>query len=134
MDDFERFVAEHCDQLVRTAYLITWDAGEAEDLTQECLLAIARRWPRVRRMAHPGAYARRILVNLALDGARGRARRRGELDLAPALAELEATQPAALQSSVGATPPRRPVHVAASLADEHQVVFGHELTTSGELR
>ena len=31
-------------------------------------------------MAQPRAYARRILVNLALDDARGRARRSGELD------------------------------------------------------
>jgi RNA polymerase sigma-70 factor (sigma-E family) len=80
MDDFEEFVAANLEQLLRTAYLITWDAGEAEDLVQECLLKVARRWPRVRRMAQPRAYARQILVNLALDGTRGRVRRRGELD------------------------------------------------------
>jgi len=38
-------------------------------------------------MAQPQAYARRILVNLALDGSRGRARRRSELDAAPAIAD-----------------------------------------------
>jgi RNA polymerase sigma-70 factor (sigma-E family) len=80
MDDFNEFVAGNLEQLLRTAYLITWDPGEAEDLAQECLCKLARRWPRVRRMAQPGAYARRILVNLALDDARGRARRRGELE------------------------------------------------------
>jgi RNA polymerase sigma-70 factor (sigma-E family) len=80
MDDFDEFVAGTLEQLLKTAYLITWDAGEAEDLVQECLLKVARRWPRVRRMAQPRAYARRILVNLALDDNRGRARRRGELD------------------------------------------------------
>jgi RNA polymerase sigma-70 factor (sigma-E family) len=80
MDEFDRFVAANLEQLLKTAYLITWDAGEAEDLVQECLFKVARRWPRAQRMAHPGAYARRILVNLALDGGRGRARRRGELD------------------------------------------------------
>jgi len=80
MDDFDQFVAGNLELLLRTAYLITWDAGEAEDLVQECLFKVARRWARVRRMAQPRAYARRILVNLALDGARGRARRRGELD------------------------------------------------------
>jgi hypothetical protein len=31
-------------------------------------------------MTHPEAYARRILVNLAFDGARGRGQRRAELD------------------------------------------------------
>ncbi|MDE3129920.1 MAG: SigE family RNA polymerase sigma factor [Acidobacteriota bacterium] len=68
------------ESLLRTAYLISWDQGEAEDLVQECLLKVARRWPRVRRMQQPRAYARRILINLALDGARGRVRRRGELE------------------------------------------------------
>ncbi|HEY2439145.1 MAG TPA: sigma-70 family RNA polymerase sigma factor [Solirubrobacteraceae bacterium] len=47
---------------------------------QECLLAVARRWPRVRRMDHPPAYARRVLVNLALDDRKRHARRRQELD------------------------------------------------------
>jgi RNA polymerase sigma-70 factor (sigma-E family) len=80
MNEFDDFVQTSVDELLRTAFLITWDAGEAEDLVQECLFKLARRWPRVRRMAQPRAYARRVLVNLALDGARGRARRRGELD------------------------------------------------------
>ena len=87
MDDFDQFVAGNVEQLLKTAYLITWDAGEAEDLVQECLFKVARRWPRVRRMAQPRAYARRILVNPACDGARGRARRRGELDRAAAVPE-----------------------------------------------
>jgi RNA polymerase sigma-70 factor (sigma-E family) len=77
--DFDQFVAAHVDDLLRTAYLIVWDEGEAEDLVQECLLKVARRWPRIRRMENPRAYARRVLVNLALDGARGRAQRRREL-------------------------------------------------------
>jgi DNA-directed RNA polymerase specialized sigma24 family protein len=66
--DFERFVADSSDTLLRTAYLIVWDLGEAEDLVQETLLEVARRWPRIRRMELPIAYARRILVNRALSG------------------------------------------------------------------
>lgn len=77
--DFEQFVGASTDALLRTAYLVVWDAVEAEDLVQECLLAVARRWPRVRRMDHPHAYARRVLINLALDGARRRTRHRQEL-------------------------------------------------------
>jgi RNA polymerase sigma-70 factor (sigma-E family) len=80
MTDFDDFVADSLGPLLKTAYLITWDAGEAEDLVQECLFKVARRWPRVRRMAQPRAYARRILVNMALDSSRDRTRRRGELD------------------------------------------------------
>ena len=77
--DFDQFVAASGDALLRTAYLMVWDAAEAEDLVQDCLLTVARRWPRVRRMDHPHAYARRVLVNLALDGAQRRTRRRQEL-------------------------------------------------------
>jgi RNA polymerase sigma-70 factor (sigma-E family) len=85
MREFDQFVVEHVDELLRTAYLIVWDEREAEDLVQECLFKVARRWPRVHSMDRPVAYARRILVNLALDGSRGRARRRRELELAPAV-------------------------------------------------
>jgi RNA polymerase sigma-70 factor (sigma-E family) len=53
--------------------------AEAEDLVQETLLRVARRWPKVRAMEYPAAYARRVLVNVALDGAERRARRAGEL-------------------------------------------------------
>ncbi len=81
--DFDQFVAAHVDDLLRTAYLIAWDQAEAEDLVQECLFKVARRWSRVSTMDQPRAYARRILINLATDGARGRARRRVELENAP---------------------------------------------------
>jgi RNA polymerase sigma-70 factor (sigma-E family) len=77
--EFERFATLHADALLRNAYLMTGDRGEAEDLVQECLLRLARKWPRVRSMEHPGAYARRVLFNLILDGGRQRARRRTEL-------------------------------------------------------
>ncbi len=92
MAEFDQFVAAHVDDLLRTAYLIVWDEGEAEDLVQECLLKVARRWPRIRRMQQPRAYARRIVVNLALDGARGRAQRRRELE-GEASASLIAVDP-----------------------------------------
>jgi RNA polymerase sigma-70 factor (sigma-E family) len=77
--EFERFAAIHADRLLRSAYLMSGDRGEAEDLVQECLLRLARKWPRVRSMEHPGAYARRVLFSLILDGGSRRARRRTEL-------------------------------------------------------
>ncbi|MGA2926918.1 MAG: SigE family RNA polymerase sigma factor [Solirubrobacteraceae bacterium] len=89
MIDFDQFVAAHVEELLRTAYLIVWDKAEAEDLVQECLLKVARRWGRIGRMQQPRAYARRVLVNIALDGARGRARRRRELGEGAAPRALE---------------------------------------------
>jgi RNA polymerase sigma-70 factor (sigma-E family) len=80
--EFEEFVASHVDRLLRAAFLMSRDRVEAEDLVQECLLRVARRWPRVRRMRHPGAYARRILVNLALADAPRRGRRAAEIVVA----------------------------------------------------
>jgi RNA polymerase sigma-70 factor (sigma-E family) len=77
--EFERFVTDSTDRLLRTAYLMAGDLAEAEDLVQETLLRVARRWHKVRAMDHPAAYARRILVNLAIDGAKRRAHRAGEL-------------------------------------------------------
>jgi RNA polymerase sigma-70 factor (sigma-E family) len=82
--EFDQFVTGSTDGLLRTAYLVAGDLSEAEDLVQECLLSVAKRWPRVRRMDHPLAYARRVLVNLALDGARRRSRRQLELSDAAA--------------------------------------------------
>jgi RNA polymerase sigma-70 factor (sigma-E family) len=112
--DFDQFVAAHVDDLLRTAYLIAWEQAEAEDLVQECLLKVARRWPRVRLMDQPRAYARRILVNLATDGARGRARRRVELDPPPPGAGERSVDPLAafdthaeLVEALGRLPPRQ---------------------------
>lgn len=80
VESFERFASASADGLLRTAYLLVWDLRLAEDLVQECFFEVARRWPRVRSMEHPAAYARRILVNKALDGAKRRHRHRRELD------------------------------------------------------
>jgi len=77
--EFEQFVGESVDGLLRTAYLIAWDFAAAEDLVQECLLRVARQWPRVRTMEYPTAYARKVLVHLALDDGRRRTRQRDEL-------------------------------------------------------
>ncbi|OLT16558.1 hypothetical protein BJF78_14145 [Pseudonocardia sp. CNS-139] len=94
---FETFVGDATRDLVRTAYLLTWDLAEAEDLVQETFVRVARRWDRVRAMDRPVAYARRVLVNLVLDGAPGRSRRRAELDaetdVGPDVPDLRSTGP-----------------------------------------
>jgi RNA polymerase sigma-70 factor (sigma-E family) len=77
--DFDRFVAESTNGLLRTAYLMVGDLHEAEDLVQETLLKVAARWLKVSRMDNPAAYSRRILINLAVRGSSKRSRRRAEL-------------------------------------------------------
>lgn len=86
--EFERFVTGQVAPLLRTAYLVTGDLAGAEDLVQETLLRVARHWHKVRAMDHPAAYARRILVNLAIDDAGPRARRTGELTVPPGARDL----------------------------------------------
>ena len=86
--EFERFAAEASDSLLRTGFLMTGNANDAEDLVQETLLKVAHRWTRVRSMDYPAAYSRRILVNLILHGADRRARRRTELQPHEGAAEL----------------------------------------------
>ena len=85
--DFERFVAQRSATLLRTAFLLVGDRGEAEDLLQTALLRTALKWPGVR--GEPDAYARQVLVNLARDRWRRLKRRPVEHpmdDLPPALA------------------------------------------------
>jgi len=77
--EFDQFVGDSVDGLLRTAYLMAWDFAAAEDLVQECLLRVARQWPRVRTMEYPTAYARKVLVHLALDDSRRRTRHQDEL-------------------------------------------------------
>ena len=78
--EFEAFVTETTPPLFRTALLMTNDVGETEDLLQETYLKVAHQWKRIRDREHPAAYARRILTNLAIDGAPSRSRRDSELE------------------------------------------------------
>lgn len=63
MDDFTAFVVARGHALTRTAFLLTGDHGEAEDLVQGVLAKAYLRWARVRAMDSPEAYVRRVLVN-----------------------------------------------------------------------
>jgi RNA polymerase sigma-70 factor (sigma-E family) len=94
--EFERFAAEVADPLLRTGFLMTGNAKDAEDLVQETLLKVARRWSRVRSMDHPAAYARRVLINLVLHDAERRTRQRTELQ--PHQAALETADEKAAQA------------------------------------
>jgi RNA polymerase sigma-70 factor (sigma-E family) len=75
--DFDEFVRESSQSLLRTAYLLTGDRGHAEDLLQTALLRTARRWSSAREL--PVAYARRVLVNLSKNRWRDRGRRPSEV-------------------------------------------------------
>jgi RNA polymerase sigma-70 factor (sigma-E family) len=58
--DFDDFVAARSTRLLRTAYLLTRDRGQAEDLLQTALSKAWFAWGRID--ADPEPYVRRILV------------------------------------------------------------------------
>jgi RNA polymerase sigma-70 factor (sigma-E family) len=61
LDTFVEFTAQRSPRLLRTAYLLTHDWGQAEDLLQTSLVKAWRVWERID--ADPEPYVRRILVN-----------------------------------------------------------------------
>ena len=77
--EFAAFMAEHGDDLLRTAWLLCGDAHRAEELTQQALVRTYAAWSRV-RTGDPLAYTRRVLANLRVDSWR---RRRREVLTAP---------------------------------------------------
>ncbi|WP_088289587.1 SigE family RNA polymerase sigma factor [Kineosporia sp. A_224] len=62
--DFREFVVGQWHALARTAYLLTGDRGDAEDLVQSTLVRVHRHWTRIERSDAPYVYARRVMVNL----------------------------------------------------------------------
>ncbi|WP_433355506.1 SigE family RNA polymerase sigma factor [Micromonospora saelicesensis] len=60
-EGFAEFVAARSDALLRSAWLLTGDAGRAEDLLQTVLADVWRRWATIRSAGHPEAYLRRAL-------------------------------------------------------------------------
>lgn len=117
--DFESFVAAATAPLLRTAYLMTWDRSEAEDLVQETFIKVVRHWSRVRTMEQPVAYARRILTNLTLDGGARRARLRIELTGEVEAITAVAADPVA-ERAVIATEYRRDIDAALAALPTHQ--------------
>ena len=62
--EFHDFVVGSWHSLLRTAYLLTGDHGEAEDLVQSTLVKVHRHWERIERRDAPGVFARRVMINL----------------------------------------------------------------------
>lgn len=61
--DFEVWVTEKADALLRFAYVLTGDSNLAEDAVQDALTTACARWSRVSRADDPEAYVKRMVVN-----------------------------------------------------------------------
>ncbi|MGO9750974.1 MAG: sigma-70 family RNA polymerase sigma factor [Solirubrobacteraceae bacterium] len=84
---FERFVAAAAPALLRSAFVLTGDHADAEDLLQAALLQTLRRWSTIG--SSPTGYAFRVLVNLSHDQLRAQ-RRQPLRASAPATVEVSA--------------------------------------------
>ena len=72
---FEEHAATAWPALYRSAYLLTGNHADAEDLAQQTLLQAYRAWDKVSRADQPTAYLRRMLTNQFLSQRRPKARR-----------------------------------------------------------
>jgi RNA polymerase sigma-70 factor (sigma-E family) len=72
---FAGFVREHTPALLRTAYLLTGNAQQAEELVQDTLVRLYPKWDRVAAADVPVAYVRKSLTNGYINQQRRAARR-----------------------------------------------------------
>jgi RNA polymerase sigma-70 factor (ECF subfamily) len=72
IDGFEAFFRVQQPRLVALALTSTADVERARDLAQEALVRAYRGWPMVSSLDQPGAWVRRVLLNLAIDASRRR--------------------------------------------------------------
>lgn len=60
---FENFFEAEHERLLRALFVLTGDAHEAEELSQEAFLALWQRWDRVRSLEDPTGYLYRTAMN-----------------------------------------------------------------------
>jgi RNA polymerase sigma-70 factor (sigma-E family) len=89
LDDFVR---DRALELTRFAYLVTGDRGRAEDLVQDVLFAMHRRFGTSLALDDPAAYARRAVVNAHVSWLRRRRVLEVPSERPPEVAWTDATQ------------------------------------------
>lgn len=138
--DFESYAAVRWSRLVRTAYLLTGDHHEAEDLVQTTLAKVYVGWARIRRLDEPDAYLHRALINNNLS----RLRKRRVVQLLTARVPERARESAAgqveqralLLAALATLPPRQRAAVVLRYWDDlsEQQVAGILGCTPGNVK
>jgi len=90
--DLEALFRTHWPRAFRAAYLVTHDAGAAEDIAQESFLAALRSLDRFDRRRPFGPWLHKIVVNRAIDWTRAR-KLRSEVQLTDSVAAPEPRRP-----------------------------------------
>jgi RNA polymerase sigma-70 factor, ECF subfamily len=109
--------------LVALATSLTGDAGRGAELAQEALLRTFQSWDSVAQLDRPGAWTRRVLINLTIDAER---RRRNEVTALMRVASAREVQPVDRESdqfwaAVRALPERQRHAVALHYLDDMSV-------------
>ena len=78
-DTFEAFYRSEVVSLATLAAALTGSRDNGADLAQEALLRAYRAWPTVSGYERPGAWTRRVVLNLATDARRRRSREQAAL-------------------------------------------------------
>ena len=84
---FDAFARDQRRALVAFAWTLTGDVGVAEDVAQDALHATWQAWHRGGGIDHPGAWARQVVANRAVDRLRRAGRERRALGIVAARPE-----------------------------------------------
>lgn len=124
--EFAEFATAAQGSLRRTAYLVCGDWDLASDLVQEALVRVYVAWPRIDRQGGLHAYARRCVVNLAIDHGRRRSSRErptehAAMDRASGTDDHGIPAREALVSALRELPPRQRACVALRFLEDLSV-------------
>ena len=103
--DFEEFVVARRDALLRTAYLLTGNHHDAEDLVQSALIKVVPKWARIKD--RPEGYVRQVLVRESVSRWRGRRWREVATDVVPETMHDDGTDRVALLEDLRRLSPRQ---------------------------
>src|SRR3954453_18005608 len=103
--DFEQFVSARRYALLRTAYLLTGNHHDAEDLVQSALIKVVPKWGRIKD--GPEGYVRQVLARESLNRWRGRRWREVTTEMVPEAKHHDSTDRIELLEDLRRLPPRQ---------------------------
>ena len=103
--DFEQFVLARRNALLRTAYLLTGNHHDAEDLVQTALIKVVPKWPRISDRPEP--YVRQVLARESVNRRRRRRWREVTTDVVPEATQHDSTDRIALLEDLRRLSPRQ---------------------------
>lgn len=121
-DDFTTFYRQQVRSLVALAAAVA-GADRAEEIAQEALLRAHQQWPRISTYDKPGAWARRVTLNLATSTRRRRHAEARALERLGGRRRLDALPPEieGFWALVRRLPPRQAAAVALHYLDDLSV-------------